>query len=292
MTTQVDFAIITALQKELEAVLSKLGHYEPIGKKSDTLPFYRAQIGQAQVLVTCSGAGNIKSAITATTLLKEFHPEYVLMEGIAAGFQGKVELGDVVVATACYYDGPGKETSEGKLSAPRQIPTSAFLLARSNNYNDLDWKENIQVTSPAGDFQPRVHHGVIASSETVVGNPERMASFLKAHRECRALAMEGYGVAEAAWNDRINFLEIRGICDFGDGNKNDDWHQYAADVAAAYAVGLLRYIETTYISPKPDTAPVSTKPPESLDPRPLPSPPPRYAVNRSASGIATVTTGI
>lgn len=240
---KIDFAIITALQIELDAVLSKLGHYQSVGTKTDSLPFYGAAIGRAQVLVTRSGPGNTSAAIAGNTVLERFHPDHVLMVGIAAGFQGKVELGDVVVAEACYYDGPGKETSDGKLPAPRQLPTGAFLSARSKDYNALDWKDNIQVQSPGGGSQPSVHHGVIVSSETVVGNPERMASLLGTHRECRALAMEGYGVAQAAWHKKIDFLEIRGICDFGDGNKNDDWHKYAADVAAAYAVGLLGYIE-------------------------------------------------
>jgi nucleoside phosphorylase/tetratricopeptide (TPR) repeat protein len=269
--TKIDFAIITALQKELDAVLSKLGYPELVSKQSDALPFYRAEIGKAQVLVTRSGAGNIKATHAATTLLERFHPEYVLMVGIAAGFKKKVQLGDVVVAEACYYDGPGKDTIDGKLHAPRQIPTGS-LLGRSKDYKALDWKDNIHVQSPAGGFQPSVHHGVIVSSEMVVGNPKRMASLLEAHRECRALAMEGYGVAEAAWLNKVDFLEIRGICDFGDARKNDKWHNYAADVAAAYAVGLLRYIEATYISPKPDTSPVSTKPPESLDLSRLPRP--------------------
>jgi hypothetical protein len=84
--------------------------------------------------------------------------------------------------------------------------------------------------------------------------------------------MEGYGVAEAAWPNKMDFLEIRGICDFGGAKKNDNWHDYAAHVAAAYAVGLWRYIETTYISPKTDTSPVSTKPPDALDLSRLPRP--------------------
>jgi 5'-methylthioadenosine/S-adenosylhomocysteine nucleosidase len=240
---KIDFAIITALPEELDAVLSKLGHCEPVGRKSDTLPFYRAEIGQAQVLVTRSGAGNIKAALTAATLLERYHPEYLLMVGIAAGFQGKVELGDVVIAESCYYDGPGKDTSDGKLPAPRQIPTG-LLLARSKDYQALDWKENIHVQSPAGGHQPNIHHGVIASSETVIGDKRKMASLLATHRELRAVAMEGYGAADAAFGNKVDFLEIRGICDLGDENKDDKWHKYAADVVAAYAVGLLRYIES------------------------------------------------
>jgi nucleoside phosphorylase len=34
---------------------------------------------------------------------------------------------------------------------------------------------------------------------------------------------------------------IRGIADYADSHKNDNWHRYAALVAAAYAKELLRF---------------------------------------------------
>ncbi|KAK6495504.1 hypothetical protein TWF481_002554 [Arthrobotrys musiformis] len=37
-------------------------------------------------------------------------------------------------------------------------------------------------------------------------------------------------------------LVIRSICDYADSRKNDDWQEYAAAVAAAYAKELLEYV--------------------------------------------------
>ena len=53
--------------------------------------------------------------------------------------------------------------------------------------------------------------------------------------------MEGAGVADAAWNQTevSHYLVIRGICDYADRYKNDDWHGYAAISAAAYLRSLL-----------------------------------------------------
>jgi nucleoside phosphorylase len=240
---KIDFAIITALPKELTAVLDKLGPCKTLANESESLLFYQGNIGDAKVIVTQSGPGNIKAAHAATVVWERYHPTYLLMVGIGAGFEdAKVQLGDVVVAKSCYYDGSGKETAEGKLPAPDQRSTHSSLFAKSENYRNIDWKASIQVSSPGGGSQPTVHHGVIVSSETVVANKERMVTLLTANRECRALAMEGYGVAVAV-HDKVRFLEIRGISDFGDGTKNDEWHDYAADVVAAYAVGLLRHID-------------------------------------------------
>lgn len=35
---------------------------------------------------------------------------------------------------------------------------------------------------------------------------------------------------------------IRGVCDYGDGQKNKDWQPYAAAVAAVFAKGILSTI--------------------------------------------------
>ncbi len=37
-------------------------------------------------------------------------------------------------------------------------------------------------------------------------------------------------------------LVIRGICDYADSHKNDQWQRYAAATAAAYARELLEYV--------------------------------------------------
>lgn len=39
--------------------------------------------------------------------------------------------------------------------------------------------------------------------------------------------------------DEVGYLVVRGICDYCDSHKNDDWQQYAAIVAAAYTRALI-----------------------------------------------------
>lgn len=53
--------------------------------------------------------------------------------------------------------------------------------------------------------------------------------------------MEGYGVSKAAWQsfERVRHLVIRSICDLADSSKNNEWHPYAAAVAAGYAKHFL-----------------------------------------------------
>jgi hypothetical protein len=57
-----------------------------------------------------------------------------------------------------------------------------------------------------------------------------------------AVAMEGAGAATAIHRDAQppRYLEIRGISDYAGPDKNDGWHEYAANAAAAFTIGLLR----------------------------------------------------
>jgi nucleoside phosphorylase len=87
---------------------------------------------------------------------------------------------------------------------------------------------------------PKIHYGPIASGNRVV----RDAVFAEAIREKYSnLCFE----MEAAGLDDFPSLTIRGISDYCDTHKNDDWHQYAAVAAAAYAKELLSVIPPTAV---------------------------------------------
>ncbi|MHB9108461.1 MAG: tetratricopeptide repeat protein [Armatimonadota bacterium] len=86
--------------------------------------------------------------------------------------------------------------------------------------------------------QPRVFTGPIASSGTLLKNPWKRDE-LRDTFGVKAVEMEASGVADATWTHGAGYLVVRGICDYCDANKNDDWQRYAAIIAAAYARALL-----------------------------------------------------
>ncbi|KAF4154399.1 hypothetical protein CNMCM6069_009417 [Aspergillus lentulus] len=85
----------------------------------------------------------------------------------------------------------------------------------------------------------RVHYGLIASGNHVVKDAELRDSLdesLGGNVLC--IEMEAAGLM----ND-FPCVVIRGICDYADSQKNKDWQEYAAAVAAAYAKELLEYVQ-------------------------------------------------
>ncbi|KAH0553157.1 hypothetical protein GP486_006658 [Trichoglossum hirsutum] len=83
---------------------------------------------------------------------------------------------------------------------------------------------------------PRIHHGTIGSSNSVVKD-SRTRDKLREDLGIICVEMEAAGIA-----DEFPCLVVRGISDYADSHKNKTWQPYAAATAAAYAKELLSFI--------------------------------------------------
>ncbi|KAK5265461.1 hypothetical protein LTR96_009365 [Exophiala xenobiotica] len=95
------------------------------------------------------------------------------------------------------------------------------------------------------DTAPQIHYGIIASGEQVVKDPS-VRDHLRKSYGALCVEMEAAGVLH-----NLPCLVIRGICDYADSHKNDDWHKYAAMTAAAYAKELLTYVSSGDVASVP-----------------------------------------
>ena len=84
------------------------------------------------------------------------------------------------------------------------------------------------------DGTPRIFSGTIAAADTLLKSAATRNT-LRNQFGVRAVEMEASGVQNAAWHQGKDIFVVRGICDYCDAAKNDDWQKYAALVAAAYA---------------------------------------------------------
>jgi hypothetical protein len=98
---------------------------------------------------------------------------------------------------------------------------------------------------------PKVHLATIGSANTLLKDARRR-DWLRDEHHVRAIEMEGSGIADGSWAVERPYIVIRGICDYCDTHKNDDWQKYAALVAAAYARALIENLP--YYSPRPPSA--------------------------------------
>ncbi|KAL8285641.1 hypothetical protein RB600_009867 [Gaeumannomyces tritici] len=88
------------------------------------------------------------------------------------------------------------------------------------------------------DTRPEIHYGIIASGNTLVKDAAARDRLLAdVGEDCICVEMEAAGLM-----NHFPCLVIRGICDYADSHKNDNWQRYASATAAAYTKELLAYV--------------------------------------------------
>jgi ankyrin repeat protein/nucleoside phosphorylase len=83
---------------------------------------------------------------------------------------------------------------------------------------------------------PHVHYGTIGSANRV------MRDGTVRDRLAKEIGILCFEMEAAGLVDNFECLTIRGICDYADSHKNNDWQEFAAATAAAYAKELLGVI--------------------------------------------------
>jgi nucleoside phosphorylase len=253
-TAPVDFLLITALEEERDALLSKLPGVRKLDRDgTGAHTYYEAQLPTRRqdgavyrvVVTSLSGMGPTKAAIKASAVIQRWHPPYVLMIGIAGGIEGEVALGDVMVASQVADYTRGKIREHGPREERWMVyPADADLLDAATNF-PTGWEDLVAYARPEdGNAKRRID--VIASGGDVIASQKQIGAYRKDWPKLIGVEMEGGGVAEGLHDDitQPRFLMIRGVSDLANGENNAEtkqlWRAYACHVAAAYAVGLLR----------------------------------------------------
>ncbi|RBQ78710.1 hypothetical protein FVER14953_21428 [Fusarium verticillioides] len=88
---------------------------------------------------------------------------------------------------------------------------------------------------------PAIHCGLIASGNSLMKDA-LLRDKLAAKHGILCFEMEAAGLM-----NHFSCVVIRGICDYSDSHKNDEWQEYAAMAAAAYAKDLLLQVASSSV---------------------------------------------
>ena len=115
------------------------------------------------------------------------------------------------------------------------------VLYLRNDSNTVNTSRKIRAT----DSGPQIHYRLIASGPLVIKSSGKERGDIIERLEvvgsdALCFEMEACGVM-----DSFPFLVIRGISDYCDSHKHDDWQPYAATVAACYAGWLLQVLQVS-----------------------------------------------
>jgi len=101
-----------------------------------------------------------------------------------------------------------------------------------------DHEQTVQRTPLTRDT-PEIFYGLIASGNRVVKKAEQRDRLARDAGGALCFDMKAAGLM-----NEFRCIVIRGICNYADSHKNDDWHAYGAAVAAGCAKELLTYLDS------------------------------------------------
>jgi nucleoside phosphorylase len=275
---KVHFGIITVRPDEYSEVLAQLSDKLIIDgseRRYRVASLSCSDGSEVVVAVTrCIEQGNIEAQKTASGLVQDLDPQWVLVVGIAGGVpDSDFSLGDVVISSRVYDLTLEAAKPEGEREYSIKGGTLHQLARRV--VQDIpgmlvsevaDWHSRVEMERPmlaleeldkclkGGDKwknkvkkslikhfsesrSPIALPGAIASSDRLVKDPEITADWKRVARHFLAIDMELAGVCRAL--EKLPVLGIRGISDIVGLERDEIWTTYACKTAAAFAISLI-----------------------------------------------------
>lgn len=250
---KVSFLLVTAAEPEKKAVLKVMrpmqGETGIIKAVGENLSYDIGVLGKYSVAhVFCENQGSIKegaSILTTQEAMSEVRPKACVMIGIAYGaYKEEQEIGDVLIAERVQpYDSIRISTdANGKKYEEDRNQIKETGRAIRNQFVNFDFKGR----------NYNIWHGTILSGEKLVDNEEykrdlleRFSVYKDSNKKIIGGEMEGVGLASTLSRcGNSNWIIVKGICDWADGNKKENKKENQA-LAAKNAADFCKKLFTT-----------------------------------------------
>lgn len=178
---------------------------------------------QALLLRSSKGSSVPGGALvrTLSAIKMEPPPVVIITTGICFGLKPeKHTIGDVLVSEQLFAYEASRVSAKVEISRGDKVSVAGDLLdlfrhGHSNWARDIDEK-----------MRPRVKFGTFLSGDKLIDNPSFVAKLKEWQPEALGGDMEAAGVYVAASEQRIRWIAVKSICDWGMGKAN--FHQQSA----------------------------------------------------------------
>lgn len=218
--------VIVAMDKELQLLLPLLDN--PTVEQIHGFKFHCGSIGAASIVAMKCGIGKVNAALGTATLIDRFNPDLIINTGVAGGTGGNAGILDLVVGTRiAYHDvwcGPGTEWGDAA-GCPRYFHTSEAV-------NSL----------PCLHEGDTVKHGLVASGDVFVSDPELVARIRSLYPDVDAVDMESAAIAQVCYLRSVPFACMRVISDTPGDDDNIAQYENFWEEAPRHTFDMLRQV--------------------------------------------------
>ena len=207
------------------------------------------EINGMTIVHRVSKQGESEAQNSTTDGIESWSPEAVISLGIAFGANHhKQRIGDVLVSenirdyelVRLNPDG-GQELRSDKPSCSRslyQLFSMTDQVTKCDPYWSIRW--------------PTVHFGTLLSGNKLIDNANQKNRFLELEPTAIGGEMEAVGVQKAADRKKVDWITVKAICDWADGNKNSATKAQDQVLAAKNAALVVHRALTLQVESSPD----------------------------------------
>lgn len=225
--------IIGAMEEEVAALKEDMDIQETVEQAS--MVFCKGKLCGKDVVVVRSGIGKVNAGICAQILVDRFQADMLINTGIAGSLDARIDIGDMVISTdALHHDMDATIFGDAIGQIPRMdtlaFPADEELVRKAAKANE---KANPDI---------RTFTGKVASGDQFISSREAKEKIVENfHPLC--VEMEGAGIAQAAYLNKVSYVIIRAISDKADNSATMDYPTFERQ-AIAHSVRLMKELLT------------------------------------------------
>ena len=225
--------IIGAMEEEVAALKEDMDIQETVEQAS--MVFCKGKLCGKDVVVVRSGIGKVNAGICAQILVDRFQADMLINTGIAGSLDARIDIGDMVISTdARHHDMDATIFGDAIGQIPRMdtlaFPADEELVRKAAKANE---KANPDI---------RTFTGKVASGDQFISSREAKEKIVENfHPLC--VEMEGAGIAQAAYLNKVSYVIIRAISDKADNSATMDYPTFERQ-AIAHSVRLMKELLT------------------------------------------------
>ncbi|KHD86821.1 5'-methylthioadenosine/S-adenosylhomocysteine nucleosidase [Heyndrickxia ginsengihumi] len=228
-------AIIGAMEEEVSLLREHISN-----RQVETIAGYEYTVGELngkEVVLLRSGIGKVNAALSTGILLQTYQPDVVINTGSAGGLNPELTVGDVVISTEVRHHDVDATIFGYEYGQVPQMP-AAFQADKALIAVAEQAAQEIQAI--------RVSKGLIATGDSFMDKPERVAAVREHFPDVQAVEMEAVAVGQVAYQFNIPFVIIRSLSDIAGKESNISFDQFletAAVNSANFVMSIVKHLK-------------------------------------------------
>ncbi|NQZ31901.1 MAG: 5'-methylthioadenosine/S-adenosylhomocysteine nucleosidase [Oceanospirillaceae bacterium] len=222
--------IIGAMEQEIEILRDSL--VDRIDHKLAGFDIYTGKLQDIDVVLLQSGIGKVNASVSTALMLQQFAPDCVINTGSAGGCDDSLEVGDIVISSHLLHHDVDVTAFGYELGQMARMPATYI----PDEYLADIAKSCIESVNGA-----RAVRGVIATGDTFVSEPAKVAAIKASFPTVKAVEMEAAAIAQTCFLFQTPFLVVRALSDIAGKSSNLSFADFI-ETASTHSANMVQAI--------------------------------------------------